>query len=486
MVASSILDVAAMIGKKQALAMILAGAGLCVQMACQQVSDTDGSLDKGVGSFFARTTPTPPPISSGQLRSAAKSLAKRITTQVATRELTSPATVRGKFMETVFLQIISEGGMPRWQVRSLIANIIDDDRALCGGAACGKVFGIRQNEIEDYLDEMLSVVQKDPRLRDKDHQKTFQTLVASLESDLKVARKGKPTSRVSFSSEAVASAVQKARPGPENLTFGDLDQVTHIEIKRIRNQPFKLDELVMFPNLKSISFHVWDMEDLNELVRVAHLVEEIEIVHPFISVAQAVRLSDLEILADFTRFKSVSLVDIKIDDPDLLARTFPRVRSLRIDNFFRSSEQISDSILRSIAQMPYLRRLSLGIHGVDRVQKLSFVVPKTVADIRVEFSPRGLRDCGTLSLFKIFRNASSFKVSHCGLSGIGNFGVDVAWKILNLDRPYNTVNFGDNLKIKLGPELKDLAAFESNTKNIQLDDVSQHELAVRLALSQKP
>lgn len=389
-------------------------------------------------------------------------------------------------MEMVFLQVVSEGGMPRWQVRSLIANMIDEDRALCGGASCGKVFGIKQNEIEDYLDEMLTIVRKDPRLKDKDHQKTFQTLFASLESDLKVARKGKPTTKVSFSSEAVASAALKAKPGSEELTFGDLSHVTHLEIKRIRNQPFKLDEIVMFPNLKSMSFHVWDHEDLKELVRVAHLVEEIEIVHPFISVAPSVRLADLEPLADFTRFKSVSLVDIKIDQPDLLPRTFPRVRNLRIDNFFRSSEQISDSLLGSIAQMPYLRRLSLGIHGVDRVQKLGFVLPKTVADISVEFSPRGLRDCGTLSLFKIFRNAASFKVSHCGLSGIGNFGEDVAWKSLILDKPYNAVKFGDILKIKLGPELKNLVVFQSNEKDIQLDDVSQHELAVRLALSQNP
>lgn len=486
MVASSILDVVAMIGKKQTLAMILAGVVLYGQVACQQVSDTDGSRDKGIGSTFWRTTPAPRPISSGQLRSAAKSLAQRIASQVAKGELNSSGAVRGKFMEMVFLQIVSEGGMPRWQVRSLIANMIDDDRALCGGASCAKVFGVKQSEIEDYLDEMLDVVRKDPRLKDKDHQKTFQTLVASLESDLKVARKGQPTTRVSFSSEAVASAALKAKPGSENLTFGDLSRVTHLEIKRIRNQPYKLDELVMFPNLKSISFHVWDVDDLKELVRVAHLVEEIEIVHPFISVASAVRLADLEPLADFTRFKSVSLVDIKIDQPDLLPRTFPRVRNLRIDNFFRSSDQISDSMLKSISQMPYLRRLSLGIHGVDRVQKLSYVLPKTVADVRVEFSSRGLRDCGTLSVFKIFRNAASFKVSHCGLSGIGNFGEDVAWKSLTLDKPYNTVNFGDNLKIKLGPEFKDLVIFQSNEKNIQLDDVSQRELAVRLALSQNP
>jgi hypothetical protein len=65
-------------------------------------------------------------------------------------------------------------------------------------------------------------------------------------------------------------------------------------------------------------------------------------------------------------------------------------------------------------------------------------------------------------------------------------GGQVAWKTLILDRPHNAANAGEPLKIKLGPELKQLVTFQSNEASIQLDDISQHELAVRLALSQKP
>ena len=137
----------------------------------------DGSSLTGAGSFldelFSGTKPRPPAVISR----AATRLVK-VTTQArsSATALTPKKALRYGLVET----IKQEGPIPPDQLHGLLYDLVEPRSKACGGANCGRVFGIDTESINRELDDLLKDVQTSPTLADPKHRALKKDLVESL------------------------------------------------------------------------------------------------------------------------------------------------------------------------------------------------------------------------------------------------------------------------------------------------------------------
>jgi hypothetical protein len=379
-------------------------------------------------------------------------------------------------------------GLPRWQIKPIILSLVDAESIACAGVSCGRIFGLQKDEVEGFLDEIYKIATDGKKLDKLGLKASQDKLMASLMPRTPAHKKGRPNQPVKFQNINVELAAGKAL-GTREITYGKLESITKLSVRS--TSPDETDDLVdlselsLFPNLKSLSVGVMHPDQIKEVAKHAHLVDELGIELGIDDFASTIKVQHLEPLSGLMHLKKVSLDEVVLDRPDLIPQYFSHVKTLALKNVSRAPERVNDALMRELSQIPNLRSLELSVRDAKDMARLTHSLPRSVMDVKVVLAgKKSGRDCKGLQMFGAFRNASSFTVTHCMLSALGPFGGPIDWKQLKLEAPTSALNPGQPLVLKLHPDLRQLMVFSSSTDAVRLDDVSRHELVVRLAQNQ--
>jgi hypothetical protein len=91
--------------------------------------------------------------------------------QAISRSLLSRALVKG---------IVSVKGLPRFQIKEVLDELLAPGGVDCGGASCSRVFGLKSDDSERFLDDLYLTVTKSRGLRDAESAAEYGWLVGSL------------------------------------------------------------------------------------------------------------------------------------------------------------------------------------------------------------------------------------------------------------------------------------------------------------------
>ena len=85
-----------------------------------------------------------------------------------------------KKLEQVYLKNTLEiGGMPSWQGKRVLHDLLDASQGKCGGASCEKVFGLKAEEVDDFVNNTHNNLLQDKDLAKAENSAVKKTLVAS-------------------------------------------------------------------------------------------------------------------------------------------------------------------------------------------------------------------------------------------------------------------------------------------------------------------
>jgi hypothetical protein len=76
--------------------------------------------------------------------------------------------------------IVAAKGVPRFQIKEILDELLMDAGTVCGGASCRKIFGLKSDEVDAYLDELYLTVKKSTGMRDAEYAGEYGWLVGSL------------------------------------------------------------------------------------------------------------------------------------------------------------------------------------------------------------------------------------------------------------------------------------------------------------------
>ena len=76
--------------------------------------------------------------------------------------------------------IVAAKGVPRFQIKEILDELLVDGGTACSGASCRQIFGIKSEEVEAYLDELYLTVKKSTGMRDAEYAEEYGWLVGSL------------------------------------------------------------------------------------------------------------------------------------------------------------------------------------------------------------------------------------------------------------------------------------------------------------------
>ena len=458
---------------------------------------------------FAGRPAIPRAVTFERLGLAVEAVARRAV-PVAT-SLAGSAAAKSYLAETLLAQVAAEGGMPRWQVRALVVEVLSGDSTRCGGMSCSRLFGLPAEHVDGWLSELETTVLKDPRLKDADHRPVFERILASLQDDLNAAPGKAPEQSVAFNSEAMAVSVRDTlKRGPGPVTYGDLRGLSHLEVDGRGVGLIDFADLGLMPNLKSLTLVMRDARDVEGVARIAHRLTalEIKVTPSSLGAYGSPRLADFRLFGLFPSIKRLTLTDLNLAGAETLPRAFPGIEYLELSQRTYHLESLSDDVLRAVGRMNNLKKLAMDVGDFDQLEDLTYTLPTNVLDVTVTAGsvPRELAtsgqdlgkvaeqlagECGNLSALRIFAKAQSMTVKFCRLEGLGGFGQPVAWKILKLDHAsfHRTGPHGerlDQLSLSLTPELPKLEVFASNSAAVFMDESSRHEMLVRLVSNNRP
>lgn len=146
---------------------------VCGINACNQGKD-NVSETKGVPSAIVK--PRIRPRDADTLLN----ISKRLVTAVNPGKF-SPMAAKQNIEKTLFTSILDAEGIPRSQIKDIFMKLLDPSSTACSGASCTRVFGIKQSEVDDLLDNLRDQVEKSPSLNQEANLRSRNILLDSLE-----------------------------------------------------------------------------------------------------------------------------------------------------------------------------------------------------------------------------------------------------------------------------------------------------------------
>jgi hypothetical protein len=155
------------------LRLVLIALVVCGSNACNQ-GNNNASETKGVPSAIVR--PRIRPIDTDALLN----ISKRLVSAVNTVKF-SPLVVKQHIEKTLLSSILDAEGIPRSQIKDIFMKILAPNSTLCGGASCARIFGIKQDQVDDLLDNLRNQVEKSASLSQEANLRSRNILLDSLE-----------------------------------------------------------------------------------------------------------------------------------------------------------------------------------------------------------------------------------------------------------------------------------------------------------------
>jgi hypothetical protein len=155
--------------------LLVSASFLAIPVSCKQES-TRGSNLQGLvrPSIAIRKPPLRSPLAISAIKTG---LAKHPLMAVSSRQ---PLAQRRNFQSLILHQILESEGIPRVQLEYVIKDIVADDGNLCGGLSCSRIFSVKENDVDAFLDETEKKVATDARLLKAENLNTRDILIGSL------------------------------------------------------------------------------------------------------------------------------------------------------------------------------------------------------------------------------------------------------------------------------------------------------------------
>lgn len=141
--------------------------------ACHPPLETPSSKAQGFVGVVDDLVPIPKPKNITSLHSIQQNLAKK-----ALESTSSRFNLRENFQKILIEQILEIDGIPRTQLRPIIADLLSSSNISCGGASCERIFGVSYSEIDQFLDETYALVRDKGNLVSS--KEAYETLIGSL------------------------------------------------------------------------------------------------------------------------------------------------------------------------------------------------------------------------------------------------------------------------------------------------------------------
>ena len=439
-------------------------------------SARDTSEVAGIADLF-RAIPTPPVRSSEVLRGLVKKIA-----QVGVKQGTQSSSVdilQSSLKSSLVDAIVQVGGLPRWQLTQVLNELVGATSRICGGLSCSRVFSLEVNDIDNFLDRLHKEVQASSALKSSANAEKRKILLGSLQREEKASTPSLST-KVSFVDASIEMVLQKRLGVDTRLTYGDLAKITDLEIdtwqiRRAREIP-KLDDLAKLPNLRRLKLSYHDGELPKQAAKFAKNINHLELtrfshIDHRIKASVYLRAEDFDLFATNPNLKSLSVVSVRSEDIEALAKKFYHLTSFRVgfvDGF-------GDDFVENMRKMPNLRSLTIetGASSIRVSPNITF--PKSITS--VEFN--GLHSsCKDLAALKVFSHASNMTIKECIIGALGVSNAPFDWQFLSLKgcRPDSGVS-----KLFVRENLPRLRVFQSdNPSTLDIADVSKQELILRL------
>lgn len=135
--------------------------------------------------------------------------------------------------KSLFHAIEESGGLPRTQIENVMEVLVAPSSTVCGGASCARVFGLNQDEINDFLNNSKDIIAKNPVQSQKDKNALRDLLIASLTHEDDIAKPGRPIKEVLAELSTVTPAVV-SRPKASLTIKHPKEFLTDTETKQIQ------------------------------------------------------------------------------------------------------------------------------------------------------------------------------------------------------------------------------------------------------------
>lgn len=111
----------------------------------------------GVASRLIKEAPVAKKLNDAELSAFENTISLFRHTHVASSSI---QTLKPRFAAYLVQAIVKSGGIHPDQLHRVLRQVLDLKMDACGGGSCGKVLGIRPDEINDFLDEILQKIEK--------------------------------------------------------------------------------------------------------------------------------------------------------------------------------------------------------------------------------------------------------------------------------------------------------------------------------------
>lgn len=455
-------------------------------LACKPTQpEGPASEAQGLAKVFGGELPVPQAKSPADLGQLGRSL--RLAPSLRT-PAAHPGVARTALQAVLVEEVMKLGGVPRWQLRHLLKGLVSSESKACDGQSCMRVFGLTEDKIEEYLDEILKKTQRvQPSSVEIAKRKGQAILLGSLRRDYTLPTVTKADQPIAFKHFKISGSVGPSSLGRRSaLTQAEADDLTSLELILPRGSdelgPIRLDDLAAFRNLKSLTIVTDSPEIIREIARFGDTLRSLHI-EPF-GYGTSLKMEDMAILGSLPHLTEISITQPSLLGLEKATSAFSRVRSLTVID---PKSPITDRFLQAVGTMESLRHLGLKQVSYKEVQALKYELPAQISSVHygAKRSANHVREkCGSLAALRIFRQTSTMQIDSCVLSGMGPFGGPVKWQILDIKDSLS--ESGARKNFIPTAELGQLMIFRSiDSPTIDLDERVKHELAVKLALAKK-
>jgi hypothetical protein len=157
---------------------VMAMIGIVGIPGCGQGEETHNSSETlGIPSKVIHTADIPPPKTSTELTQFKKALIEGFS---ANSRQSIASNGRQNLKETLASAILAANGIPRQQIKEVLADAVRPSSTLCAGTSCSRVFGVNETEIDQFLDDFESEISKSKSFDTADQQPKRKQLLSSL------------------------------------------------------------------------------------------------------------------------------------------------------------------------------------------------------------------------------------------------------------------------------------------------------------------
>jgi hypothetical protein len=139
--------------------------------------------------------------------------------------------------QSLFSSIAQVGGLPRGQLKPVMGALVSPHSRDCGGASCSRVFALKSDEVDGFLDESRDVVENHRTPKSKKEKDLEDLLLASLTPDEEV--RPKLTLEERLATLKVKETIPDSRPTQVYDEGPAFSTLTQGEITTIRGFTYK-------------------------------------------------------------------------------------------------------------------------------------------------------------------------------------------------------------------------------------------------------